>query len=282
MTERQYDQTAFQAQAADLLCSAFTTLNDWRHLPAYQLERRVDVFFGLLLPEIVEAEFGIERKYLEVIPEFPLRKGTLAEFSLNTGRPDTSEKDNRSTKVDFAVFSRDPKKQRLVIVELKTDNKSIDPDQLKRMEKARNAGLKELLRGVVRCACRSPEKRKYAQLIWKLKKIGCIRVPETFTSMKMAETTPGLKPTFTKLCRKFSDYYCDSWSNAAIEFALIYPGPEAAIRSSKVKEFFEHSSSWLQRIDFCSIGTSLEENPLSSFLKCWAKCEAGKVNPWDV
>ena len=110
MTERQYDQTAFQAQAADLLYSVFPTFDDWRHLPTYQLERRVDVFFGLLLPEIVETEFGIERKYLEVIPEFPLRKGTLEECSVNTGRRDDKRnRDNRSTKVDFAVFSRDPK-----------------------------------------------------------------------------------------------------------------------------------------------------------------------------
>ena len=99
--------------------------------------------------------------------------------------------------------------------------------------------------------------------------------------MNMTERTPGLKRTFTDLRGNFSDYYSESWCNA-IEFALIYPGPEVAIRSSKVKEFFECSSSWLKRIDFCSIGTSLEENPLLPFLRCWAKCEAGKVNPWDA
>ena len=32
----------------------FDLLDGWRHLPAYQLERRADIFFGLFLPDVLD------------------------------------------------------------------------------------------------------------------------------------------------------------------------------------------------------------------------------------
>ena len=36
----------------------FARLDDWRHLPAYQLERRADIFFSLYLPDVLARRVG--------------------------------------------------------------------------------------------------------------------------------------------------------------------------------------------------------------------------------
>ena len=41
-----------------LLNKLFETLDDWRNLPAYQLERRADVFFAIYLDEIIKGKFN--------------------------------------------------------------------------------------------------------------------------------------------------------------------------------------------------------------------------------
>ena len=53
----------------------FENLDCWRHLPSYQLERRVDMFFSLYLKDILEMHVG--RSPVKVIPEFPLHIATL-------------------------------------------------------------------------------------------------------------------------------------------------------------------------------------------------------------
>jgi hypothetical protein len=68
----------------------FDLLDRWRHFPAYQLERRADIFFALYLPGIVEHALGVAVDPW-VIPEFPIRK----EYS------------RRSTKVDYFLLSED-------------------------------------------------------------------------------------------------------------------------------------------------------------------------------
>jgi len=98
----------------------FNLLDDWRKLPAYQLERRADIFFAYFLPEIVKEQFNLEEKinYSQIIPELPLRK---------TKR----EKKYRSVKVDYAVFTD----KTLYLIELKTTLNSLD---IKQVEKLKN------------------------------------------------------------------------------------------------------------------------------------------------
>ena len=67
----------------------FDLLDQWRHFPAYQLERRADIFFALYLPGIVEHVLGVPVDP-RVIPEFPIRK----EYS------------RRSTKADYFLLSQ--------------------------------------------------------------------------------------------------------------------------------------------------------------------------------
>ena len=41
----------------DMLSRILGQLDEWRHLSAYQLERRVDVLFGMLLPTVIGVKF---------------------------------------------------------------------------------------------------------------------------------------------------------------------------------------------------------------------------------
>ena len=86
----------------------FDNMDVWRNLPAYQLERRADIFFSIYLPEILFYKFGA--KVEGVIPEFPIRVGTIHhEIDIN-----------KSFKVDY--FAKASKK--IILVELKTDEGS--------------------------------------------------------------------------------------------------------------------------------------------------------------
>ena len=97
-------------------------LDEWRHLPDYQLERRVDIFFGMFLPKVIEKRFGVCVE--KVIPEFPLHKGLFKD------KPSFESGSHHSVKVDFAVFGTKGDKKRIFLVELTTDMESLKKDQL--------------------------------------------------------------------------------------------------------------------------------------------------------
>ena len=54
----------------------FNILDSWRHLPGYRLEGRLAPFFELFLLDMLGKCLDVELHPV-VIPEFPLRKGTL-------------------------------------------------------------------------------------------------------------------------------------------------------------------------------------------------------------
>jgi len=98
----------------------FKLLEDWRKLPAYQLERRADIYFAYFLPEIIREQFNLKEdiKYFQIIPELPLRKTK-------------NEKKYGSVKVDYAVFT----KETLYLIELKTTLNSLDIKQVENLKK---------------------------------------------------------------------------------------------------------------------------------------------------
>ncbi|MBL8046740.1 MAG: hypothetical protein JNL09_09375, partial [Anaerolineales bacterium] len=95
----------------------FDWLDRWRQLPAYQLERRADIFFALYLPEIIAYKFALTAKF--IIPEFPIRIGEISENTEN----------NQSFKADYLVITEN--RYRFMLVELKTDQGSIRSGQNK-------------------------------------------------------------------------------------------------------------------------------------------------------
>ena len=71
----------------------FDMLIDWKQLPAYKLEPRIDSLVGYYLPDILNEFLG--DKIVGMIPELPLRKGTLYPELEGSRQADLS------TKVDF-------------------------------------------------------------------------------------------------------------------------------------------------------------------------------------
>jgi hypothetical protein len=64
----------------------FKKLDAWRHLPAYQLERRADIFFSLYLAEVLQKRFSLEATPV-LIPEFPCRYGSIRDGGNDAGHP---------------------------------------------------------------------------------------------------------------------------------------------------------------------------------------------------
>ena len=144
----------------------FQNLNDWRHLPAYQLERRADIFFSLYLKEVVEKFLQEERKKSVeldslIIPEFPLKA------------PDS----NKSTKVDYALFAKD--RSSVIFIELKTDNRSTRTEQVDYLFQAQNDGFHKILTGFKSIFSATNDFEKYFHLAKKLEGLGFLDLPET-------------------------------------------------------------------------------------------------------
>ena len=213
-----------------MLHNALSKLEEWRHLPAYQLERRVDVFIGLLLPEIIEQQFH-EPSGL-VIPEFPLHRENVLKNKSH------SKRKNDSVKVDFAVFCRNRDKK-IFLVELKTDSESIRKGQLDDMRDAKCVGPMQVLDGVIRAAIHSPVKRKYGHLLYELHKLGCIvrkyrkenKGAKNFDEIDMDNARPGLAPTFRDL------RVAENWEKATIKLILIAPSDALKKKNVDVSGF---------------------------------------------
>jgi len=158
----------------EVIGSIFGRLAEWRNLPDYQLERRVDIFFAPYLQDIIGDRGNIHNI---IIPEFPLRLATLYEGD---------KRGNQSVKIDYLAATRDLTK--IFFIELKTDIKSIDLDQCKNMVRAaEDIGMKQLVDGNLKIFKATTEKRKYYYLLEMLESIGVIKIPGKI-STKMKET----------------------------------------------------------------------------------------------
>jgi hypothetical protein len=62
----------------DRINQLFDHLDNWRHLPNYQLERRADIFFSLYLKDVLEARLGFAIRD-PLIPGFPVHLKTIGE-----------------------------------------------------------------------------------------------------------------------------------------------------------------------------------------------------------
>ena len=155
---------AAQAHTGDNVDSfdrVFDLLDAWRHFPAYQLERRADIFFAVYIPRVVQHRYGAQVAH--IIPEFPIRIGTIY--------PDIPI--NKSYKADYLVLATRPTLN--LLVELKTDDTSRRPTQDRYLHAAKEAGLKKLVDGVLAIADASQAKRKYASLLAALDSAGLTR-----------------------------------------------------------------------------------------------------------
>ena len=139
----------------------FKLLDQWRHLPKYQLERRADIYFAMFLPVVCCKSF-FEADFKDtIIPEFPLKKdGSFA-----------------STNVDYFALSKEC--DQFFLVELKTDLSSLGEEQDNYLKKAVEKNLKSLVDGIV-CISSSPNapRGKYIHLLNQLSSLGLVEVPD--------------------------------------------------------------------------------------------------------
>ncbi len=143
----------------------FDRMDDWRHLPKYQLERRADLFFSLYLAEAIEAKVGFLINP-QIVPEFPVKMCFVKPG-------DTS---SQSINIDYLAVSQSG--DTAILVELKTDEKSRNLVQDEALLAAHRVGVPTLVCGVVDIF-RSPscDKRKYFYLLEYLEILGLVQLP---------------------------------------------------------------------------------------------------------
>jgi len=147
------------------LTTIFTNMDRWRHLPAYQLERRADIFFSAYLPAVIAEHTGVEVS-ADVIPELPILRSLIW--------PD--KKGKSSVKVDYAVMARD--RSRVYFVELKTDGASRREDQDTYLSRSVDIGFRRIVQGIVEISQATSAHQKYGHLLHALAVHGCVRLPE--------------------------------------------------------------------------------------------------------
>ena len=246
---------------------AFELLDRWRHLPAYQLERRADIFFALYLPEVLEKHFGTKINHC-LIPEFPIKKVLLPRYN---------ENNNRSINVDYLALQEPTDgetAEQAFLVELKTDNASIDKDQLCDLLHAANCGLECLVKGVIDiCRSSTNQKRKYAHLLRLLSCLDLVRDGDVF-------------PLPPRWCGKKRWGYADlkegirSNVTDRISLKLVYVAPKMDCKLEEAK---------IPTIDFNCFADVIEKGDpdgirrtFACHLRNWAKERAGTPYPKDL
>lgn len=139
----------------------FNLLDSWRLLPAYQLERRADIFFAIYLSDIIQDILNL--KVVDIIPELPIRIGTI--------RPEIEV--NKSYKIDYCLFTES---KEVLLVELKTDEGSIREDQMKYYFDSLMTGCPKIIKGIIDIYSATSYKEKYKVLINKLIENGSVEI----------------------------------------------------------------------------------------------------------
>lgn len=150
--------------------SYFAMLEDWKRLPAYRAEPRIDSLIGFYLPDMV-ADFCGE-KIVGIIPELPIRLGTVKPHLNEASYAD------KSYKVDFYLLGASGKN---FLIEFKTDSGSRRDKQDTYLDEAKCVGMAAVVNGILRIASVSSYKKKYGHLKAKLLGLGLIDQNGLFT-----------------------------------------------------------------------------------------------------
>lgn len=148
----------------------FAMMTDWKKLPAYKAEPRIDSIIGYYLKDILSDLLKVS--IVDIIPELPIRLGTVYSDK-NIDHP------NRSFKVDFYAVDTDGMNY---LVEFKTDNKSRCDKQDKYLDRAKKIKMKSLIDGIVEISNVTATNyvQKYKHLKNKLLQLGIIDETDQF------------------------------------------------------------------------------------------------------
>lgn len=149
----------------DPTTAIFANLDRWRHLPAYQLERRVDIFFSVYLKALLEEVTGVALED-ELLPELPIKRDLIW--------PELAG--HSSVKVDYALFAKD--RSKVFFVELKTDAGSRRDTQDHYLETASRLGFRKIVEGFCAILLKTNAHQKYHHLASALARLGYLTTPD--------------------------------------------------------------------------------------------------------
>lgn len=196
----------------------FEVMADWKRLPAYKAEPRIDSLVGYFLPQFIADYLGI--KVVGIIPELPIRLGTVKV------KPKHEEKNyaDRSYKVDFIIIGNNGKNY---LVEFKTDSGSRRDEQDAYLKEAKSVGTKSIIEGILQIASVSSYKKKYDHLIAKLQNVGLVNEKKNYSEVNPAFEIVYVQPSNPKKEESVIDFlWISNWlkekypySEFEIEFA---------------------------------------------------------------
>ncbi|MDE2860161.1 MAG: hypothetical protein OYI31_00505 [Chloroflexota bacterium] len=234
------------------ISDVFKLLDDWRHLPKYQLERRADIYFALFLPVVLKGRFNLNAEPA-IIPEFPLRKATLGIDS----------KGEESKNADFFAYSEGDEK--VLLVELKTDMKSRRDNQDDYLKTAKTKSLKELIEGVVCISKATTDYGKYAHLLHRLSLLRLVSGCDQVGKLASCEKKNGWKAAVGKVRNEVK---------GEIHPHIVYILPEKS--QELPKEFTQITFD-----EFADVVEHYSEigKRFACSLRRWAKQDAGTMTP---
>jgi hypothetical protein len=109
--DRQKLLTMNSSSTQSFLEAVFGLLHNNKRFPYYQAERRIDIFINFFIEDIIR-QHTMFRDAIYVAAEFPLKKGET----------------DHAAHVDYLMYSKEYK--RALFIELKTDDKSYEEDQI--------------------------------------------------------------------------------------------------------------------------------------------------------
>ena len=189
------------------LDTVFDHMDRWRHLPAYQLERRADLFFSAYLADVVAAHTGVAVSPI-LVPELPIRRDLIW--------PEQPSK--KSVKVDYVVFAAD--RSKVFFIELKTDAGSRRVAQDHYLARVVDVGFRAVVEGIVDISQATNAYQKYGHLLHALACHGCLRLPDRLDD----HLWPTVRPGLGKLLREVEVTVGEG--ELAIE--VVYVQPEAS------------------------------------------------------
>ncbi|MFD0836694.1 hypothetical protein ACFQ0I_13025 [Mariniflexile aquimaris] len=141
----------------------FEMMKDWKKLPAYKAEPRIDSLIGYFLEPIL-ADF-LKEKIEGVIPELPIRLGTVQPKLENTKYAE------RSYKVDFFAVGKNGTNY---LIEFKTDTNSRRTKQDEYLNNSKQLGTANIINGILKISNVSTYITKYNHLKSKLQQVGLL------------------------------------------------------------------------------------------------------------
>ena len=229
----------------DATAKILDLLDQWRHLPDYQLERRADIFFATYLVDFLADREGVDVEPL-LVPEFPVHIATIYPHIPI----------NQSFKIDYVAFASD--RSKAWFVELKTDSSSRRDKQNAYLKAAESAGMPALIDGLLKIVAATKAKHKYCCLLRLLERLSAVELPndldEALASRHWDSAVNACLPKVKNVCPPLP-----------VDVLFLQP-----VSNGPMEIGFEELASWLD-------GRDAVADRFSASLRDWASVKAGHL-----